>query len=132
MNYVLLSVKGRVGRIRTEEKDGESTNGGGRAILYQMNILTRFMMRGKMTTSGSGLSAEKAESNRGRDRESGPGHPPQEGWVGQVEASREAGKERDGQQGQRHHGGYGIPQEEGGVLQRKEGTRLYIKGPNPN
>ena len=34
------------------------------------------MMPGKLTASGAELVAEKAASNRGRDRGSGPGHPP--------------------------------------------------------
>ena len=36
----------------------------------------RFMLHRKLTTSGAELAAEKAESNRGRGRGSGPRHPP--------------------------------------------------------
>ena len=42
----------------------------------QRDNLTRFMMHGNLKTSGAELVAEKAASNRGRGRGSGPGHPP--------------------------------------------------------
>ena len=58
-----------------------------------------FMMHGKLTASGAELSDKKSASNRGRGRGGGPSHPPQEGWVVQVEASGEAGRERGGRRG---------------------------------
>ena len=57
--------------------------------------MTRFIMHGKLTVSGAELANKNAASNRGRVRGRGPGHPPQEGCVGKVEASGEVGGERD-------------------------------------
>ena len=62
-----------------------------RAILDQRNNLKRFMMHGKLTAIRAELADDKAVRNRGGCRGSGPEHPPQEGWVGKVKASREAG-----------------------------------------
>ena len=39
--------------------------------------------------------------------------PPQEGWVGQVDPSGEAGGERGGRRGRQNHKGSGRPREEG-------------------
>ena len=100
-----------------------------RAIADQRNKLMRFMIHGKLTTSGVELAAEKAASNRGG---SAPAISPQEGWVGQFYDSEEAGRERGGRQGRLNHGGSCILREEGGVCQGKEGARLYIQGPNIN
>ena len=74
----------------------------------QRNNLERFTIHGKLTASGAELSDEKAVRNMERDRGSRPATPPQEGWVGQVEAYGEVGMERFVRQGRQHHGGYGI------------------------
>ena len=47
-----------------------------RSIADQRNNLKRFMMHGKLTASEAELAADKAASNRGGDRRSGPRHPP--------------------------------------------------------
>ena len=72
--YVLLSVRGKVGADKNGGDGGSTEDGGGdgRAIADQRDNLTRFMMHGKLTTSGEKMSAVKAASNRGR----GPGHHP--------------------------------------------------------
>ena len=62
--------------------------GGKRAIADQRKNLTRFIMHGKLKLIGADLVDKKVASNMGRGRGSGPSHPLQEGWVGQVEASR--------------------------------------------
>ena len=103
-----------------------------RAILDQRNNLKMFMMHLKLTASRAELADDKAVRNRGRCRGSGPEHPPPRrlGW--KVKASGEAGGERGFQKVQWHHGGSGIPQEEGGFHQGEEGARLYMKCPNPS
>ena len=60
-----------------------------RAIEDQRNNLTSFIMNRKLTTSGVNLAAEKAESNRGRGRGSGPSHTPKK--VG-LDKSRHLGR----------------------------------------
>ena len=116
--------------------DGGRVNGGrggGRDIAYKRKKLTRFLIHRKLTPSEADMEAKKAVRNRGRVRGGGLGHPPLlKGWVGQVEASWEASGERSSIQGWRSHGGSGIPREEGGVRQGKEGDHLYIKEPNLN
>ena len=47
----------------------------------------RFMMHGNLTAIRADLAAKKAASNRGERERERDGHPPQEGWVGQVEDS---------------------------------------------
>ena len=96
-NYVLISVGGKVREDKNRGEGGRADGGGGggRDVSYQRNNLKRFFMHGKMNASGAELEAEEAESNRGRVL----GHPPQEGWVGQVEAFVEAVGYRDVRQG---------------------------------
>ena len=55
-----------------------------KGIWGQRNNLPRFMTHRKMTSIGAEMATDKATSNRGRGRGGGPGHPTQEGWVGQV------------------------------------------------
>ena len=71
-----------------------------RDIADQRNNLTRFMMRGKVTTSGAELAAEKVTSNREGGQRERPLPYPQEGWIVQVKASGEAGGEIRSQEGQ--------------------------------
>ena len=90
MNYILIFVGGKV-RADKNGGYGESDDDGGgsrRSIEDQRNNMTMFMIHGKLTASRAELADEKAASNMGRGRGSGPSHPLQEGWVGQVEASR--------------------------------------------
>ena len=81
-------------------------------------------MRRKLTEIWAELAAEKAASNRGRGRESGPTTPPQSVWVGQVKDYGEAVGERGSRRGQQHRGGYGITRYEGGSCQGEEGDHL--------
>ena len=78
MKYVVLSVGGEVRGDKNRGGWGSADGGRGseRVIAYQRNNLTRFMMHGKLTASGTDLEAEKAASNRGRGRGGIPGHPP--------------------------------------------------------
>ena len=137
LNYVMIHIRGEVVEDKNGEERGSGSGGrykgGRRAITDQRENLTRFMMHRKLAASREDLSADKAAGDRGGRRESGPSHPPREGWFGQVENSGGAGGERGGWRGQQHHRRSSIQQEEwGGVHQYKEGPKLYIKVPNPN
>ena len=78
MNYVLLSIREKVGTDKNRGVGGSAdvSGGSGRAIVDHRNNLTRFMMHVKVTISGADLAAEKAASNRRRGRGGDPGHPP--------------------------------------------------------
>ena len=80
---------------------------------------------------GGGGDQEGGEQ-QGEEQGERPRPTPQEIWVGQVKAYDEAGVERGGWRGRRHHGGSGILREEGGAHQGKDGPHLYIKDPKPN
>ena len=92
-----------------------------RAILDQSNNLKRFMMHGKLTASRAELADDKAVRNRGRCRGGGPEHPPQEGWVGKVQASGEAGGERGCQKGNGTMGDMVYRNRKGGSAKARKG-----------
>ena len=74
MSYALLSVRGEVGADNNigERGSADGDRGGGRDIANHRDNLTRFMIPGKLTACGAEMTDERAASNMGRGRESGP------------------------------------------------------------
>ena len=129
-NYVLLSARGKAGADNIGGDGGAqmAAGGDGREVADQRNILTRFMMHGKLMASGVELAAEKAASNRGRrrGRGSGPCHPPKKVELSKSRLMRRLAGRETANEDNHIMGNLAYGQKKGGSSKAREGLAFTL------